>query len=165
MTPLGTIVSNTGPIIALASIDQLEILRILFDSVIVSDLVHAEILQGGMARTGTLSYQKAHWIKIQTSAHALEPLLQTVLDPGEAATIQVAITSKSDYVLIDERKGRKIARSIYRLNVVGTARILVEAKQRGVLLHVGDAITKMRDAGYWIHDQIVDAARKAAGEA
>jgi predicted nucleic acid-binding protein len=68
-------------------------------------------------------------------------------------------------VLIDERKGRKIARSIYGLNVVGTARILVEAKHRGILLHVGDTLTKMRDAGYWIHEEIVAAAKKAAGEA
>ena len=44
----GTIVSNTGPLIALASIDQLEILRSIFDLVIVSELVNREIFQGGL---------------------------------------------------------------------------------------------------------------------
>ena len=41
----GTIVSNTGPLIALASIDQLEILRSIFDLVIVSELVNREIFE------------------------------------------------------------------------------------------------------------------------
>jgi len=35
----GTIVSNTGPLIALASIDQLEILRSIFGLVIVSEIL------------------------------------------------------------------------------------------------------------------------------
>lgn len=164
MTLSGTVVSNTGPIIALASIDQLELLRSIFDSVIVPDLVHAEILQGGMSRTGTLSYQQADWIGTASSIQPSDPLLQTVLDAGEAAAIQVALTAKADYVLIDERKGRKIARSVYQLNVIGTARILVEAKQRGILRHVGEAMANMRHAGYWIHDDIVEAARTIAGE-
>ncbi len=160
----GTIVSNTGPLIALASIDQLEILRSIFDLVIVSELVNREIFQGGLTKAGVSAYRKADWISIDSTTDTLDPLLQTVLDPGEAGTIQVALRSKADHVLIDERKGRKIARSIYGLNVVGTARILVEAKHRGILLHVGDTLTKMRDAGYWIHEEIVAAAKKAAGE-
>lgn len=41
------IVSNTGPLIALAIIDQLAILQQLYQEVLVPDMVHQEVLQGG----------------------------------------------------------------------------------------------------------------------
>ena len=67
-------------------------------------------------------------------------------------------------VLIDERKARKIARTIYGLHVIGSARILVEAKRSKLLDNVGAALQAMRDGDYWIGDSIVDAALKQAGE-
>jgi len=68
-------------------------------------------------------------------------------------------------VLVDERKARKIARTVYGLHVIGSARVLVEATRRhGLLDNVGVALQAMRDGGYWIGDSIVDAALKQAGE-
>ncbi len=58
----------------------------------------------------------------------MEPLLETLVDKGEASVIHLVREKGADFVLIDERKARKIARKIYGLNVVGSARILVEAK-------------------------------------
>lgn len=42
-----SIVSNTGPLIALAMIDRLELLKHLYHEVLVPDTVHQEVLQGG----------------------------------------------------------------------------------------------------------------------
>ncbi len=67
-------------------------------------------------------------------------------------------------VLIDERKARKIARTVYGFNVIGSARILVEAKRRGLLDNVRSSLQAMRDGGYWIGDSVVDAALRQAGE-
>jgi predicted nucleic acid-binding protein len=94
----------------------------------------------------------------------LDPLLQTVLDYGEASVIQLAREMKADYVLIDERKGRKIAREIFSLKVIGTARILVEAKRKGIIDSVGDALNQMRDSGYRLHDNIIRYALKESKE-
>lgn len=41
------IVSNTGPLIALALVDQLEILSKLYGEILVPEAVHRELLQGG----------------------------------------------------------------------------------------------------------------------
>jgi predicted nucleic acid-binding protein len=43
----GSLVSDTGPIIALALIDRLDILHVLFESVMISQEVHRELLEGG----------------------------------------------------------------------------------------------------------------------
>ena len=66
--------------------------------------------------------------------------------------------------MIDERKARKIARTVYGLKVIGSAGILVEAKKKGLIENVGAALKIMRDNGYWIGVSIVEAALKKAGE-
>ena len=160
----GRIVSNTGPIIALSSIDHLEILREIFEEVVLPETVHHEIMQGGKNFTGLRSYRKATWIKVESLADPIEPLLGTLLDKGEASVIHLAKAKGFDFALIDERKARKIARKIYGIHVVGSARILVEAKHRGLVSSVREAIEGMRNAGYWIHDDIFKTALKQAGE-
>lgn len=134
-----SIISNTGPLIALATIDRLDILKALFDKVIVPEAVHFELLEGGASHAGVSSYQHATWLKVQPLITTLDPLLDKVLDTGEASVVQLA-REKQQPVLIDERKGRKIAREIYQLRVIGTARILVEAKQHGCLASLKDAL-------------------------
>lgn len=160
----GSIISNTGPLIALATIDRLDILSYFFDKITVPEAVHFELLEGGASQAGITFYQQATWIKVQPLAGNLDPLIDKVLDTGEASVIQLARESKTIRVLIDERKGRKIAREIYKLHVVGTARLLVEAKHQGLLNNAQDAINQMRNNGYWIHDSIVSFILKEAGE-
>jgi predicted nucleic acid-binding protein len=67
-------------------------------------------------------------------------------------------------VAIDERKARRVARSVYGLRVIGAARILVEAKRRGYLKRVDETIRRIRDGGYWLHDDIVRSVLREAGE-
>jgi predicted nucleic acid-binding protein len=86
------------------------------------------------------------------------------LDKGEASVIQLARETSADFVLIDERKARKIARKIYGIHVVGSARILLEAKHRGLIPKVREPLEGMRSAGYWIHDDIMKTALEQAHE-
>ena len=160
----GRLVANTGLVIALASIDRLDILRTFFISVQVPQAVHDEIMQGGSRFIGLATYGRADWIAVVPDM-PLDPLLSTVLDKGEAAVITLARSSSADIVLIDESKARKIARTIYGLRVIGSARVLVEAKRHGMLDNVGAALQAIREYGYWIDDAIVQYALREAGEA
>ena len=160
----GKVICDTGPIVALSMIDRIDILRHLFELVAVPEAVHKEILEGGATNAGLASYRKVKWIKVMTLSNPVDPLLRTSLDAGEAAVIGLAGDLSVNLVLVDERKARKIARTIYGLHVIGSARVLVEAKKRGLLYNVGAALQAMRDGGYWISDSIVDAALKQAAE-
>lgn len=157
------IISNTGPLIALATVDRLDILRGLFEKIIIPEAVHFELLEGGATQAGISSYQQATWVDVQPLTAPLDPLLDKVLDTGEASVIQLAREYQVP-VLIDERKGRKIAREIYQLQVVGTARILVEAKRHKLLDNVQEVLTQMKNNGYRIHETIVSYILKEAGE-
>ncbi len=160
----GKTICNTGPLIALSMIDRIDILRHLFKLIAVPEAVHKEILEGGITNAGLANYRKIKWIKVMTLSSPADPLLRTSLDSGEAAVIELARELNANFVLIDERKARKIARTVYGLHVIGSARVLVEAKRRGLLRNVGAALQAMRDGGYWIGDSIVDVALKKAGE-
>ena len=157
-------ICNTGPIVALSMIDRIDILRHLFEFIAVPETVHKEILEGGATNAGLANYRKVKWIKVITLSNPVDPLLRTSLDAGEAAVIGLARELSVNLVLVDERKARKIARTIYGLRVIGSARVLVEAKRRGLLDNVGASLQAMRDGGYWISDSIVNAALKQAGE-
>lgn len=160
----GHLICNTGPLIALAIVDQIEILSSLFDQVTVPLTVHEEILAGGPYGVGVDSYKKAKWLHHIQIEGSVDVLLEAVLDRGEAEVLQAAMSLQADWVLIDERKARKIARSIYGLRVVGTAGILVEAKKQGIIPKVGDLLFEMRSKGYWIHESIVERTLRVADE-
>ncbi len=160
----GKAICNTGPIIALSMIDRIDILRHIFEFIAVPEEVHKEILEGGATNAGLANYRKVKWIKVVALSSPVDPLLRTSLDAGEAAVIGLARELNANVVVVDERKARKIARTVYGLHVIGSARILVEAKRRGLLDNIGSELQTMRDGGYWIGDSIVDAALKKGGE-
>jgi len=86
------------------------------------------------------------------------------LDAGEAEVITLARQLSPSTAVIDERRGRRIAQQVYGLTVKGTAGILVEAKQRGLIADVRPSLLALRAAGYFIAESVVLAACRAAGE-
>jgi len=158
------VICNTGPIIAFSMIDGLHILQSLFETVTIPETVHLEILEGGTLRIGLESYRKADWIKVEKIKGMVDPLLTTTLDKGEAEVIGLSFQTGVHQVLIDERKARKIARTIYGLHVIGSTRVLLEAKKHKIIDNISDPLRKMREGGYFIGDSIVAAALTQAGE-
>jgi predicted nucleic acid-binding protein len=157
------IVCNSGPLIALGILDKLELLQSIFNEVLVPDAVQKEIVQGGVKLAGLENFQRAQWIRIASPIQN-DVLLSALLDAGEAAGIALAREQGISTVLIDERKARKVARDIYGLQPIGTARILVEAKRKSLLPEIASQFQKLRQEGYWIHASIVETALREAGE-
>jgi predicted nucleic acid-binding protein len=142
----------------------LDILKSLFDEVLVPEAVKKEIEQGGLRALGLEDFRRADWIRVVPLQAARDELLESLLDIGEAAVISLAREQSADLVLIDERKARKIARDIYGLQPIGTARILVESKKKNLLPDIASQFQKLRQSGYWIHDSIIETALREAGE-
>lgn len=161
---MNSIVCNAGPLIALAGIGQVGLLQNLFGEVFVSGKVRDEVEAGGTTGAGASLFSTAPWIRVIRLVDLPDPLLETILDRGEAETITLAQQTSAALVLMDERKGRKIARDIYGYAVIGTGRLLTEAKQAGLIPMVGPLIDQMRGNGYWLSDKIVAEILRQAGE-
>ena len=161
---MSRIICNSGPLIALGILARLDLLKSLFDEVLIPEAVRTEIEQGGVRLMGLEDFQRADWIRVVPLEEKPDALLASLLDIGEAAVISLAREQRATLVLIDERKARKIARDVYRLQPIGTARILVEAKKNNLIPEIASPFQKLRQEGYWIHDSIVQTALREAGE-
>ncbi len=138
------IVSDTSCLIVLSKTGQLGLLKDLFSQVIVTPEVVREFGE-----------PLPNWISVQeVKSAAIQRLLETQLDIGEASAISLALEIPSHQVLIDERKGRRIA-SEMGLKVIGTVKVLLLAKERGLIDSLNDALQKLLDAGFRLSEQLV----------
>ena len=104
------LVINTGPVLALAAAGHLQILRDLFAKVTVPYEVVQEIEAGGRTQFAREEFRAASWLDKHSATISLSPLLQSTLDPGEAAVVALATSERIPTVAIDETVGRRIAR-------------------------------------------------------
>ncbi|MGB4115180.1 MAG: DUF3368 domain-containing protein [Polaromonas sp.] len=153
-----TLVTNTTPLIALtAATGGLDILRHLYDRVIVPFEVKQELLAAGQEAVGATAFTQAHWLDCQTQPITLSSYLSNTLDRGEAAVIQTALNLNLPLVCIDEAVGRRIAR-LSGLTLTGSIGILIKAQQTGYVVSVKDGIERMREHGIWLNESLISFA-------
>ena len=152
------IVINTGPILALISaLGNLEILKDLYDEVIVPQEVCREIMEGGSTGFGVPEFSQANWLTKWQKTLNISPYLANSLDSGEAGVIQLALAERIDYVCIDEAVGRRVAR-LHGLKLTGSIGILIHAHNKGHKFSMRTAIEKMQQNGIWLSDAVVKFA-------
>ena len=127
------IISDTSPVTNLIKIGELDILRKLFQTIVIPQIVYEELC--------VLDKQKAileqnDWIKvIALKDSTLKTALLLEIDKGEAEAIALAIELNADYLLIDEQAGRAIAEKL-GVKITGIIGILIQAKQKGFIIQV-----------------------------
>ena len=157
-------VVNAGPLVALSLIGRLDLLPTLFAECWVPQAVFNEVAVAGIGKPGAASLQSAEWLARVRLSPVPDPLLVMQLDVGEAEVISLARQLSPCFAVIDERRGRRIAQEVYGLAVKGTAGVLVEAKRRHVISDVRPLLLALREAGYFISQNVIAAACVAAGE-
>ena len=157
-------VVNAGPLVALSLAGRLDLLPALFHEFWIPDAVYREVAVAGVGRPGSATLADVPWIDRVRPAPEPDPLLISELDAGEAAVISLARSCAPCMAVIDEKRGRRIARLVYGLPVKGTAGLLVEASRRGLLNGLRSTLLDLKASGYYLSDAVVDNACKAAGE-
>ncbi len=147
------VVSDTSPIVNLAAVGRLDLLQQLYNQVVVPQAVHDEINKG-IQQPALAEILSCAWLQTQTAANrAVVASLELELDRGEAEAIALAVELKAALVLMDERKGRRVALRL-GLTPIGLLGILIEAKQRRLI----------QEAGFWIGRELYNYVLEAAGE-
>ena len=146
-------VSNTSPLLNLAIIGRLELVRSQFEVVVVPPAVAGEFrLEEG--RPGSSALRRAvedGWIAVEEPSD--DPLIRTLrqdLDRGESEAITLAVEKEAGLILLDEREGRRRARNV-GMEVTGALGILARADRQGELDSLSGALDRLEDeAGFWI---------------
>lgn len=159
------VISNTSPIINLAAIGQLSLLRQLYGQIVVPEAVYIEIVGIGAGQPGADEVAAADRIRTQQVANRTAvTALQIELDDGEAEAIALAVEASADLLLLDEELGRVIA-SRFGQRFVGLLGCLIEAKQRGLVLAVQPILDDLIEkAGFWVGQALYERVLQVADE-
>ena len=123
------VVSDTSPILYLLLINQLELLPRLYQTIIIPDLVQAEMqAEGAPAALQNWIANPPDWLEILTSSETDYTQLQH-LQPGEQAAIVLAQALQADLLILDDLDARRTAQNL-GLNIIGMLGILGEAAKR-----------------------------------
>lgn len=162
------VVSDTSPLSCLASIQRLDLIQQQFGVVRVPTSVAKEVMRHPSSRAqASLQHAFDLGTIVENKKADLEPLsllLRRTLDQGESDAISLAVKSRSDLMLIDEREGRQIARSL-GLRLTGTLGILIRAKLEGSLTSLEEAIYELQENfAFSLSPLLVETALREVGE-
>ena len=159
------VVSNASPLIALASIGKLELLRGLYGKVLVPQAVWHEVVVRGKGLPGAAEVENAIWIERRKVADVrLAYALKQGLGAGEAEAIVLAIEVQADLLLMDDKMARETAR-YFGLKPLGVVGILIEAKHRGKISRIKPYLDELRiKSGFRIGGELYSRVLSDEGE-
>lgn len=161
-----SVVSNASPLINLARIGKLDLLRQLYGELFVPEAVWREVVIEGVGQPGADEVRAATWIKTQSVTNTpLVHALRQELDAGEAEAIVLALEIQAELLLMDERVGRETARHL-GLHYTGLIGVLVEAKGKKLIDAIKPHLDALRNvAGFRISEALYARVLQDEGEA
>jgi predicted nucleic acid-binding protein len=146
------VVSNSSPLIALDRIGKPDLLRDLFEQIVVPRAVADEI--------GNLADQP--WI-LKCDPQNSFPRVPPNLGRGEVAAIRLAADLSARVILLDDRPARQLAQSM-KLPVMGTLGLLLAAKHRGLIPLIRPHLEKLAVTGFRTRPALLELVLRDAGE-
>jgi predicted nucleic acid-binding protein len=138
------VVSDTGPLNYLIQCESADVLGRLYERMVIPTAVQTELLHPAAPPAVRNWLEKLPaWAEIRSPASALAGIN---LGRGEVEALSLAAEIPDAVLLMDERKGREVAR-IRGLRVTGTLGVLHVAAQRGWIDHAA-VIAKLRQTNF-----------------
>lgn len=161
---MSVVVSNASPLINLARVDHFDLLAVFYSRIVIPQVVYEEVVVRGAGREGSREVRDASWIEVQSPQDELAVrALATELGAGEASAIILAQELGASLLLIDEIRGRRIARQL-GLQVRGTLGILARARREGRISGLRATLDLLRARGTWIDQRLYEEVLRIVGE-
>ncbi|HRJ54392.1 MAG TPA: DUF3368 domain-containing protein [Candidatus Thiothrix moscowensis] len=155
------IVADASPLVALAICDCLDVLEQLFNEVKVSQTVYEEVTIGNKPGSDKLAaYLQGKIVGLNLDNYIIGG---DSLDKGELTSIALYKHLQADYLLIDEKAGRKVAK-LNHVKIIGSLGVLIEAKRKGIIPSLKPHVEILRLSKAHFSDDLLDYALAAVGE-
>jgi predicted nucleic acid-binding protein len=146
------IIADTSCLIVLSKIGFLELLSLLFNSILITPEIQREFGQ-------TLP----PWIEIR-SPHQRSPLpFSAELGNGEVSAIQLALETEHSLLILDDAEARECAARL-QLPFAGTLSVLIDAKRKGKIEHVRPYIDRILNTNFFLSKKVANVVLEEAGE-
>ncbi|KPQ31219.1 MAG: putative nucleic acid-binding protein, contains PIN domain [Phormidesmis priestleyi Ana] len=155
------VVADASPLVTLAICDCLNVLETLFGEVRVSQTVFDEVAFGHKPGADKLAiYLQNKFISINLESYIIGA---EMLDKGELTSIALYKHLQADYLLIDEKAGRKVAK-INHIKIIGSLGVLIEAKRKGIIPLLKPYVELLRQSKTHFGEDLLTYALTAVGE-
>lgn len=158
-------VSDTSILINFAWLGELEMLRVLYEELLIPTAVWVEAVEKGKDKPGSTEISNATWIKRHSVKNIdLVQALRQDLDAGESEAIALALETQADLLLMDERLGRSTAQ-YFGLRYIGSIGILVAVKKHKLITEIRPRLDRLRkDTGFYLSDALYYRVLEDANE-
>ena len=157
-------VANASPLILLAKAEVIRFLPQLCDELVIPAGVVGEV-QNARTTDAASAWLHGEGQRFIQAAPPIHPVLANWRGGvGEAQVISWALHNPGFTVILDDRRARALA-TRHGVAVLGSLRIIVLTKQRGLIARAKPALEKLRGVGAWVSDDLIDRAIALAGEA
>lgn len=162
-----SVVTNSTPIIGLASLGQLDLLNKLFEKVYITKYVYDEVAGAAGNRIGADELRKqineGSIIQYDILDNKFVELMFGRLHRGELSVMVAAKELGISYILMDDASARKTAES-FSLVPIGTVGILKLAKMKGLIPEVKPLLDKLIDNNFRISLKLYNEILKDVNE-
>jgi uncharacterized protein len=160
--PAPPVIINNTPLVALWSLERLDLLGDLFGTVWMPTAVASEFLATHRAARQR-ALEASNWLQTVSLSDPRHALSYVGLDRGEAEVLVLAVEHKARLVIMDERKGRRYAHRL-GLSLTGTLGVLLLSKEEGLVTAVAPLIQQLLDQGLYFSPELVSHALTLANE-
>ncbi len=157
------VMANTSPIFYLHRLDCLDILRKLYGRIIIPQAVVNELEAGKRVGEDVPEIKDYEWIIVKEVNVPSFISIITDLGQGEAEVLALACEEKDTLVIIDDALARRIAK-LRGLRLTGTAGVFLKAKAKNHITEIKPFLSKMKDVGFYLTNNLISEILRIAGE-
>ena len=152
---------DASALIALASCDSLALLDVLFGVVLVPEAVYLEVASDDKPQANLLRTYLTG--KIRTVDMHGYVYLDAFADAGETQAMLLYKEVRADYLLIDDKRGRRVAK-INQIKVIGSLGVLLQAKRAGLVSQIGPLIAQIAASPVFLSKSLIQTVLELADE-
>jgi len=150
-------------LIFLAGADLLEFLKLLGGRILVPAPVADEVFQRGDSDHTAMALKRTPWLERVMPSPVPPEIERWDLGPGESAVLSWALAHPGTEAVLDDLGGRRCA-AVLGIPVRGTLGLVLLAKKRGTIAKARPVLDRLRGAGMYLSDSVLDEALKLVGE-